>query len=294
MDIFLQLALSGLLLGGIYGLLSLGLTLVFGVTRIANFAHGEFVMLGMYISYFLWQEGFDPYLATPIVFLVCFFVGIVIQHFVLRRTLTMPHLVQVFVTLGISVVMQSAAQLLFTSDFYFVRPSYGTAMVELGTTRLPLTTVIAATLAFVGTALVHVFLKKTNIGAAIRATAQDPYAANVVGIETKRVYAVTFGLGIGCAGLAGSLLAPIYPVYPTVGLAYSLISFVVVVLGGLGSLPGALIGGLIVGLLETFSAYYISPEAKEATYFIIFIIVLLLRPAGLLGLRGSETMGTNH
>ncbi len=294
MDIFLQLLLSGLLLGGVYGLLSLGLTLVFGVTRIVNFAHGEFVMLGMYLTYFLWQLGFDPYLAAPVVFFACFAVGVVTQHLLLRKTLTMPHLVQVFVTLGISVVMQAGAQLLFTSNFYFVRPSYGNAMVEIGNIRLPLTTIIAAVLALIGTALVHLFLKKTHTGAAIRATAQDPYAANVVGIEIKTVYAVTFGVGIGCAGLAGALLAPIYPVYPTVGLAYSLISFVVVVLGGLGSLPGALIGGLVVGLLETFSAYYISPEAKEATYFTIFIIVLLLRPAGLLGLRGSETMGANH
>ncbi len=294
MDIVLQLALSGLLLGGIYGLLSLGLTLVFGVTRIVNFAHGEFVMLGMYLSYFLWHLGYDPYLTAPIAFFVCFAVGLVIQHLVLRKTLTMPHLVQVFVTIGISVVMQSLAQLLFTSDFYFVRPTYGNAMVELGAARLPMTMIIAAGLAFAGTALIYLFLKKTHIGAAIRATAQDPYAANVVGIEINKVYAVTFGVGIGCAGLAGALLAPIYPVYPTVGLAYSLISFVVVILGGLGSLPGALMGGLVVGLLETFSAYYISPEAKEATYFTIFILVLLLRPAGLFGLRGSETMGANH
>lgn len=294
MDIFAQLVLSGLLLGGIYGLLSLGLTLVFGVTRVVNFAHGQFVMLGMYLAYSAWSFGLDPYLAAPLVFAVCFVFGVLLQRFILRRTLTMPHLVQVFVTLGFGVVLQACAQLIWTADFHFVRTDYANRIVAFAGARVTLTMMIAAGCALVGSALMYLFLARTEIGAAIRATAQDPYAANIMGIEIDRVYDVTFGFGIGCAGLAGALLVPIYPVHPSVGLGYSLISFVVVILGGLGSFPGALLGGFIVGLLETFSAYYVSPAAKEATYFVVFILVLALRPAGLFGLRGSELMGTQH
>jgi branched-chain amino acid transport system permease protein len=206
----------------------------------------------------------------------------------------MPHIVQVFVTLGFGVVLEALAHLLWSADFRYVRTEYSNTIVEIAGARVTLTMMIASGFALAASALIYAFLKWTEVGAAIRATAQDPYAANVVGIETQKVYAVTFGVGIGCAGLAGALLAPIYPAFPSVGLGYSLIAFVVVILGGLGSFPGAIVGGFLVGILETFSAYYISPAAKEATYFIVFILVLVLRPAGLLGLRGSELIGVQR
>ncbi len=294
MDVLQQLVVSAVLLGGVYALLSIGLTLIFGVVRIVNFAHGHFVMLGMYTSYWLWRAGVDPYLSAPLVFLVFCAVGGALHHFIVRRTLTMPHLVQVFVTFGIAIVIEALTHLAWGGDFRFVRLEYASRIVPIGQARVVVGAVIAFAVAVLATGAIHVFLQRTDTGKAIRATAQDPYAAQAMGIDVARVFNLTFGLGVGSAAFAGSLLVPLYPAFPSVGLGYALIAFVVVVLGGLGSLPGALIGGLLVALIETFTAFQISPSFKEGMYFLLFIGVLVLRPAGLLGLRGSELVGVNR
>jgi branched-chain amino acid transport system permease protein len=291
MAVFGQLVIAGILLGGVYALLSVGLTLIFGVVRIVNFAHGDFVMLAMYATYFLWVLQLDPYLAAPLVTATFFLFGMAVERLVIRRTLTAPHLVQVFVTLGLSVVFVSFAHLAWSADFRIVRTAYSAAIVAVGPIRVTVVSLAAFLVAMATSGLLFLFLRKTQIGAAIRATAQDRQTAAVMGIEVPRVYNLTFGLGIACAGLAGALLTPMYPAFPSVGLGYALIAFVVVILGGLGSFPGAIIGGLLVGVIETLSGYYLAPSLKEAAYFTLFIGVLVLRPAGLLGIRGSELTG---
>ena len=294
MDVFQQLLISGLLLGGVYALLSIGLTLIFGVIRVVNFAHGHFVMLGMYSSYWLWRVGIDPYIGAPIVFGAFFVIGAGIHHMMISRTLTMPHLVQVFVTLGLAIALEAMVHLAWGGDFRFVQLEYTSRVVEIGQARVVVGSLVAFGFALLATAVIFVFLHRTDVGKAIRATAQDPYAAQAMGIDIGRIFNLTFGLGVGSAALAGSLLVPMFPAFPSVGLGYSLIAFVVVVHGGLGSVPGALMGGLLVALIETFTAFHISPSFKEGMYFLLFILVLVLRPAGLFGLRGSEMVGINR
>lgn len=284
MDVVLQVIVSGILFGGIYALVSISLTLIMGVMDITNFAHGEYLMVALYATFFMNQLwNLDPYISSLIVIPLLFLFGLLSERILIRPTLNKPPFVHVFVTLGLSIILQNLALLLFSGNFRsinvpFAERSFKIFSVMINYPRLLIFVVAIA----VGIGL-HLFLHYTWLGKAIRATAQNKNAASLMGIDVNRVYAVTFAIGVGLVGLAGSLLMPIYSVYPTVGFQFVLVAFVAVVMGGLGSVKGAIIASLLIGLVETLSGFLIDPSVKQALYFMVFILVLLFKPYGLFG-----------
>ncbi|MGA2957931.1 MAG: branched-chain amino acid ABC transporter permease [Thermodesulfobacteriota bacterium] len=280
----LQLIINGLLLGGMYALISIGLTLIFGVLEIVNFAHGEFLMLAMYASYFLFQfYGIDPYLSLLIILPLFFLIGVAVQRATIQPILNAPPLNQIFMTVGLSMVLQNVALFFWTADYRIVKTSYSALTLKTGGLMISFPRLVAFILAMGLIAALLVFLQKTYTGKAIRALAQERKAAMLMGINVYRTYQIAFGIGIACVGAAGAMLIPVYFVFPSVGTLFVLIAFVVVILGGYNSLTGSLVGGLIIGVVEAFSGFFISPHLKEAIYFAIFILILLFRPTGLFG-----------
>ncbi len=280
----LQLIINGFLLGGMYALISIGLTLIFGVLEIVNFAHGEFLMLAMYASYFLFQlYGVDPYLSLLIILPLFFFIGVAVQRSTIQPILNAPPLNQIFMTVGLSMVLQNVALFVWTADYRTVKTSYSAMTLKSAGLMISFPRLVAFILAMGLIAALLIFLKKTYTGKAIRALAQERKAAMLMGIDVYRTYQIAFGMGIACVGAAGAMLIPVYFVFPSVGALFVLIAFVVVILGGYNSLTGSLVGGLIIGVVEAFSGFFISPHLKEAIYFVIFILILLFRPTGLFG-----------
>jgi branched-chain amino acid transport system permease protein len=287
-----QLLVSTLLLGGIYALIAVGLTLIFGIMRVVNFAHGEFLMLGMYLAFWtftLW--GIDPYVILFVAVPLFFLVGLAVYAVVIRGVVRASHNVQIFTTVGLSTVLQNAALVLWTGDFRFVRPWYSGVVLRVGDAAFNLSQVVAFAVAVLFTVALYAFMKWTHAGRVMRATAQDAEAATLMGIDTDRVYRLAFAIGIACVGVAGVLVSPLYSVYPTAGLQFVLLAYVIVVLGGLGDIVGALLGSLIVAGVEVIGSYVFGSAWKEVIYFVLFIAVLVFRPAGLFGQRGAESLG---
>ncbi|MHA1220894.1 MAG: branched-chain amino acid ABC transporter permease [Candidatus Heimdallarchaeota archaeon] len=280
-----QTLISGILMGGIYALVSIGLTLIFGVMNVVNFAHGEFLMLAMYLTYWLFHYfHLDPYLAIFLVTPVLFIVGVLTQKLIMQHLVDKEHYTQIFATVGLSIAMANAALFFWKADYRMVKTSYTTSVIDVGQLVVSYPRLISFLVAIAITFLLFVFLKYTYLGKAIRATSQDNQGAKLMGVNIRRVYVITLGIGSACVGVAGALLMPIYYAFPNVGLQFVLIAFVCVVLGGMGNITGAFFGGLIIGLVESFSGFFIAPDLKEAVYFIIFILVLLIKPSGLFGL----------
>jgi branched-chain amino acid transport system permease protein len=288
-----QLAVSTLLLGGVYALIAVGLTLIFGVMRVVNFAHGEFLMLAMYLAFWTFALlQLDPYVTLVLGLPLVFAIGLASYQIVMRPVIHASHNVQVFTTVGLSIALQNVALVLWTADAQFIRTSYYAVVVRLGSAAFNLAQLVAFVVAVLATAALFAFLRWSYTGKVMRATAQDRQAASLMGIDTGRVYSLTWAVGVTCVGVAGMLLAPIYPVYPTVGLQFVLIAYVAVVLGGLGDMAGALIASLIVATVEIVGSYLIGTAWKEVLYLLLFIGILVVRPAGLFGQRGAEVIGT--
>jgi branched-chain amino acid transport system permease protein len=293
MHVVPQLLVSTILLGGIYALIAVGLTLIFGVMRVVNFAHGEFLMLGMYLAFWAFALlNLDPYVTLVLSLPLVFGLGWLSYRTVMRPVIHASHNVQVFTTVGLSIALQNVALVLWTGDSHFVRTGYYTVVVRIGSAVLNLAQLVGFAVAVLATAALFAFLRWSYTGKVMRATAQDRHAASLMGIDTGRVFALTWAVGVTCVGVAGVLLAPIYPVYPTVGLQFVLIAYVAVVLGGLGDMAGALIASLMVAAVEVVGSYVIGTAWKEVLYLLLFITILMLRPAGLFGQRGAETIGT--
>jgi branched-chain amino acid transport system permease protein len=292
MHVIPQLIVSTLLLGGIYALIAVGLTLIFGVMRVVNFAHGEFLMLGMYLAFWAFALlHFDPYLTLVVSLPLSFAVGWVSYRAVMRPVIQASHNVQIFTTVGLSTALQNVALVLWTGDFRIVRPWHSSVVIRFADTAFNLSQVVAFLIAVALTVALFAFMKWTHTGRVMRATAQDGDAATLMGIDTDRVYRLTFAIGIAAVGAAGVLVAPLYAVYPTAGLQFVLLAYVVVVLGGLGDMVGAMLGSLIVAAVEVIGSYLFGVAWKEVLYFVLFIAVLAFRPAGLFGQRGAETLG---
>ncbi len=291
MDQILNVLVFGLLLGGIYGLVSIGLNLIFGVVRIVNFAQGELVMFGMYGSYYAYAFlGVNPYLSVFIVAPLVGLLGVAIQRLVIQPLHNESNM-QIFATFGLLMMFQNIMLMLSRGEAFSIGGQVGSSVLTLGDIKISvvrLVTLVATTLITIG---LHLFLRHTMMGKSIRAVTQDKRAARVMGINVERTFLFTFGIGAALAGMAGALLTPIYSITPAVGGNFILAAFAVVVLGGLGSVWGAYIGGLIVGVVEAFAGYYIDPALKNAIWFIIFLVVLIVRPSGLLGQVGAEEVG---
>ena len=291
MDQIFNVLVFGLLLGGIYGLVSIGLNLIFGVVRIVNFAQGELVMFGMYGSYYAYAFlGINPYLSVIVVAPLVGLLGVAIQRLVIQPLHNESNM-QIFATFGLLMLFQNIMLAVSRGEAFSIGGQVGADVLTVGDLRISvvrLVTLVATTLITIG---LHLFLSRTIAGKSIRAVTQDKRAARVMGINVERTFLFTFGIGAALAGMAGALLTPIYSITPTVGGNFIMAAFAVVVLGGLGSVWGAYIGGLIVGVVEAFAGYYIDPALKNAIWFVIFLVVLIVRPSGLFGQVGAEEVG---
>ncbi len=284
MLVLLQSILSGILIGGVYALIGIGLTLIFGVMRVINFAQGELVMVGMYATFWVFVLlGIDPFVSVVLTMPSLFVLGAVLQRSLINRVLDALPQNQILLTIGIGLVLSNTAMLVFTSDYRILSTSYSSSSVALGAMRLSTPLIYCFLITAAITAALYWFLVKTDVGHAIRATAQDRDAAQLMGVNVRTMGVVAFGLGAALAGAAGALVAPIYYIYPQVGGAFTLKAFVVVVLGGMGSIIGATLGGVLIGVAESVSATYIGSGWKDLCVYVIFLLVLLLKPSGLLG-----------
>jgi len=280
-----QTVVSGLLLGGVYALVAVGLTLIFGVMKILNFAHGDFLMLGMYFAFLLSiMFGIDPYISAVLALPLFFGLGWIVQSCLIRPVLRAPENIQILLTVGLSLFLQNLALFLFSPDFQSLRVSYGGNTVSIMGVSISYVRFIASMIAVAASLTLYLFLARTDLGKALRACAEEHLGSLAVGINVDRMYNIAFGLGIACVALAGILMTPFFYISPQVGLPFTLTAFVVAVLGGLGSLPGALIGGLIIGLIESLGELFLlAPSMKQMATFSVFLLILLLRPRGLFG-----------
>ena len=281
-----QAVVNGLLIGGIYALVSIGVTLIFGVVKIVNFAQGEFVMIGMYISYFLAASlGIDPLVSLFVSMPALFVVGILLQHFLIRRVLALGDMPQIFLTFALSLLLVNVALLLFTANYRTVQTSYSETALHIGALYIPLAKLIAFAVAMLLSGLLWVFLHATDLGKAMRAAAQNRDVAMLMGINPDRVFCVAVGVALALAGAAGSLLMPFYPAYPLVGQVFVLMAFVAVVLGTLGNVTGALIASLMMGVAESLGIQFVGADSGLIVVFAMLLLTLAVRPNGLFGGR---------
>jgi branched-chain amino acid transport system permease protein len=282
----LQAILDGLMLGGVYAVISIGLTLVFGVVAIVNFAQAQFLMIGMYVAYFAWSHlGIDPLIGSVLAFAVVFCLGYLMQQSLIRRVLKAPEVAQIFLTVGILIVLENLALVCFGSQFRSVQVAYQNESIEFMGLIISMPYGIAFCASVLAGLGVWWLLTRTWWGCAVRSTAQDPMAARLVGIDPDRVYRFAVGLGVGLTAFGGAIILPYLTVSPAAGEQFGVLMFTVVVLGGLGNVLGAVIGGLAVGVIQSVSGLYLPLQLQNLVLFLVFILTLALRPEGLLRLK---------
>lgn len=291
MEIWLIVLSSGLLVGGIYAFVAVGLNLVFGVVRVANFAHGEFVMLGMFSAYWAHEVlKWDPYISAWIfVAPVSFLLGVVVYYLVISKLLD-DHFMQMFATFGLILVIQNVVLWLTRGEPHSVYNWASNASFRFLGNDWSVARVILFVVALLVSGALMIFLRTSIAGIAMRAVAQDMNTSALIGINVKRIFLMTFALSTTLAGIAGALLTPSYAATPSIGFGFVLPAFAVVVLGGMGSIPGSVIGGIMVGLIEASAGYLLSPQLKQAVWFTIFLAILVIRPNGLFGRATADTL----
>lgn len=278
--------LNGLTTGAVYALVALGLTLIYGVLHIINFAHGAALMMALYGVWYLKQsQGIDPYLALPAMVAVMFVAGYLLQRVIVNRASHGKDENILLVTLGLSIVLENVALLAFKSDTRTIDTSYTLSTVAVGPAMIAVTKLVAFAGALVASALLLWIVRGTDLGRAIRAVAREKHGARLVGIDVDHVYAMSFGIGLACLGAAACFLLPAYYVNPQVGNGFVLVAFTIVVLGGMGSFAGALVGGLLIGVVESLGGLWFGESLGQIGIFLLFIAVLLFRPQGLFGAR---------
>ena len=278
--------LNGVTTGAVYALIALGLTLIYGVLHIINFAHGAALMVALYAVYLLkTQFGIDPYLALPIVVPGMFVLGYALQRGIINRAGHGKDENILLVTLGLAIVLENAALLVFKSDTRTIETAYTLTTVAIGPAMIALPKLVAFGGALAASALLLLILTRTDLGRAIRAVAKEKHGAKLMGIDVDHVYAMCFGIGLACLGAAACFLLPAYYVNPQVGAGFVTVAFTIVVLGGMGSFVGALVGGLLIGVVESLGGLYLGESLGQIGIFAVFIAVLLFRPQGLFGAR---------
>ena len=281
-----QVIISGLLAGSLYAMVALGLGLIFGVMRVLNIAHGPLLMLGAYVTFWLFSTvGLNPYLSLLVSMPLLYLLGMLLQRFLVRRVVDAPELSSLLLTFGVSIALVNVAQLAFTSDLRAVE--YLTGSFVLGPFAFSKSRVVACAIAIAITGAAFVFLQKTRLGKAIRAVSQSREVAQACGVNVGRIHMIAFGLASALAAAGGSLVAVMVAIQPEMGQVYTFKSFLVIVLGGAGNYPGALLGGLLLGLIEQVSSLFLTTQVNEAVAYILLVLVLLVRPTGLLGGRAS-------
>jgi branched-chain amino acid transport system permease protein len=284
--ILISAAINGLLVGGIYTLVASGLTLIYGVLHIINFAHGSLLMLGMFgVYYLLTQFGVDPYVSMLIMVPAMFLIGFLLYKGLIGKFSSGKDENILLITLGLSIVLENLALMFFKGDTRTIYVSYSDTMVEFGPLLFSMPKVISFFVAMVLCVLLGLYIKNSDTGKAIRAVAKERTGARLVGIDVDRIYAISYGIGIATLGAAACLLMPIFYVSPYTGHVFVLVAFTVVVLGGMGSFLGAVVGGLIVGLTESFGGLFLGESLGQIGISLIFILILLFRPQGLFGAK---------
>ncbi len=283
-DQLLQQLADGLLIGLMYSLIAIGLTLIWGVMNIVNFAHGEFLMLGMFTSFWLFTlYGIDPIFSIPICFVGMFIMGLLIYRFIVSKVMRGPMLAQLVVTFGVSIFISNLAVYFWTPDFRLLPATILQGTWHIGGIALSIPKVAASVGSVIASVCMFFFLQRTRTGKAILATEMDREAALLMGINTERINSLSFGIGAALVGMAGGFLSTYYYVYPQVGGLFGTIAFCVVALGGFGSIEGAFIAGILVGLAQTLGGFFFDPSYKYAIVFMIYLITIWIRPQGLLG-----------
>ena len=283
-DIILQAIVAGLMMGMIYALIAAGLSLIFGLMEIVNFAHGEHLMLSMFSSFWLWQLfGLDPLYSVPVTILLMALCGVVTHYFLIRHILKAKMLIQICATFGLSIFMRSVAQFLWTPDYRSIEDPLLEGRLELGSIFIgqpQLYASLVCLIAFIG---LYLFVSKTRTGLALQATAQDRHAAEIMGIPSNRMYAIGWAVGLGCVAVAGAMMTNYFFIFTDVGIYFALFAFVAVALGGFGSIIGCLYAGVIIGLVESLGGLLIDPSFKLLYVFVIYLLVVIYRPQGLFG-----------
>lgn len=286
MDQFLQAVINGIMLGGFYGAMVLGFSIIWGVMGVINLAHGEFIMAGAYFTWMMNRQfGWEPFMSLVLILPVFFVVGYILQRILINRIINRPHLISLLVTFGLSIIIANIYKLLYTGTPRSVNSALS-GFWPVGNVTIPVTRTFVLIAALVMMALLYLFLQHTKLGKSIRAAAQNREAARIVGIEIGNVYAITFAICIALTGAAGMLLSPTQAIYPFMGGPLTLKAFAITAMSGLGSIPGALMGGIVLGLIEVFIATYvpgIGTNLGIVSSFVILVVVLVTRPQGLFG-----------
>lgn len=287
--IYLQIAANGLVLGGLYACIAVGFSLVWGVLNVINIMHGSFIVLGSYVAYFGYVHfGIDPFVSIVIAGAVLYSLGYVLQAGIINRVISAPVLITLTLTFGLDLILNNAMLVAFTADYQAINLAHPLGTLQIGPVFLPGDRVAAMVLALLLTVLLYRLLRDSRIGRAIVAVRMDREAAALMGVDVWRINAVTFAIGAFMAGAAGALLSIIFPISPLNGPLFLNKAFVVCVLGGLGSVPGAMVGGLTLGVIESFTSYWFGPERSVTFSFALLLVLLFVRPSGLMGRRGYE------
>jgi branched-chain amino acid transport system permease protein len=283
-DIYLNVAVSGVLTGLVYGLMALGLSVIFGVVRVVNFAHGEMMIVAMYLAVVLFtQLGADPLLMMLPIAAVLFGIGYVMQRVLINPFISRPEHSQFMLMIAVAIIIVNSLLMIFGPDAQSVQTSYAFDSFALGPLIVDATKLYAGVAAILVAAALFAFFQYAPLGKAIRACADNYTGALVVGLDVKKLYALSFGLGAACVGAAGAIIVLIVDVTPPLGPAYTLLAFIIVIVGGLGSMPGALLGGVLIGLTEALGGLFITPSAKSMLSYGVLVLVLLFRPQGIMG-----------
>ena len=282
--VLLQAIINGLLLGGVYAAYSAGFSLIFGVMGVVNLAHGELIMLGAFTSYWMFEYfGMDPYYSLPFAMVFLFAFGYLIQKYIINRVIEMPHIMSYILTFGIHLMVANIALKLWTHDFRSITTSYSGANAALLGLIIPYSRLVTFFLALLIISGLWFFLSRTETGRAIRATSLDKEVARLMGVNIREIYAITFGVGAAITGLAGASISSFEIISPEMGLQYTIIAYCVVVLGCMGYMPGALWGGMILGVAQSLAVTYLSAGISVAVTFFLLFVMLIVRPTGIVG-----------
>ncbi len=280
----LSALVDGVLIGSIYSLIAMGLALIWGIMDVINFAQGDYMMLGAFLTYWLYVlAGIDPLLSIPLSFATVFVMGVITQKAVIDRILDAPMVSQITATFAVLLIIRYGAEVVFGPYTRRLTVSYLSEVLRFGPIVVPMNRLVAFLVSIVVTAVLFLFLKMTYTGIALRAVSQNREAAYLMGINVSRMYWIAFGIGVGISAIGGTLLATFYPIHPEMAAFFTLLAFIIVVFGGFGSVFGAYISGIIIGVTESVSALFISPTLKDVVAFLLFIIVILVKPTGLFG-----------
>ena len=283
-EIILQTILSGILMGCIYALVAVGLCLIWGLMEIVNFAHGEMLMLAMFTSFWGFTIfHFDPLLSLPFCMILLFLVGVATYFIIIKKILKAPFLAQILATFGLGIFLRYLAQFMWSPDFRTIKNPILSGNLNVGGLFIGIPQLAASVICVVTFIILYLLINKTEIGAALLATSEDREAASLMGINSDKMFALGWGIGAACLGVAGALMSNFYYIFPEVGFSFSLIAYVAVALGGFGSIPGSFVAGIIIGLVEFLSGLLIAPAFKYAFVFLIYLLVVFIRPQGLWG-----------